>query len=62
MEVAYPKLDGNGKEIAACFLGNGLASGDTAQVDVAWFYESLLALDRPKELLGKAGKWNVSHG
>lgn len=31
----YAELDGDGKEVTASLLGNGLTTGDTGEVDVA---------------------------
>ncbi|KAI6750068.1 hypothetical protein HG531_007333 [Fusarium graminearum] len=52
--VTYAKLDGDREEVAASFLSNGLASGNTGKVDVAGLNKALLALDGTENLLGES--------
>lgn len=58
VETTYTKLDGDREEVAADLLGDGLASRDARQVDIAGLDETLLALDGLEDLLGEAG--NIS--
>lgn len=51
----YAKLNGNGEEVGACLLGDGLTTRDTGQVDVAGLDKTLLALGRTEDLLSESG-------
>jgi hypothetical protein len=55
------KLNGNGEEVNASLLGNGIASGNARKVDVAGLDEALFALGSPQDLLGEA-ETSVGHG
>lgn len=52
--LSYAELNGNGEEVQASGLGNLVTTGNTRQVDEARLDQTLLALDGPQELLGKA--------
>lgn len=50
----YAELDGDGEEVTASLLGDGLAARNTGQVDVAGLDEALLASGGLEDLLGEA--------
>lgn len=51
----YAKLDGDGEEVGAGQLGNGLTTGYTREVDIARLNKAFLALEnRADDLLGEA--------
>lgn len=52
--MTYSKLDGDGEELNASSLGDGLTSGNTRQVDVAGLNKALLTLDSAEQLLGES--------
>lgn len=52
--ITYTKLDGNGEEVSAGGLGNGITTLDTREVDEAGLDDTLLALGGPDHLLGKS--------
>ena len=50
----YAKLNGNGEEIGASLLGNGITAGNTGEVDVAGLDEALFALNSTDDLFSEA--------
>ncbi len=54
-QSTYAELNGDGEEVAAGSLGDGVTAGNTRQVDVAGLNETLLALDGSQDLLSEAG-------
>ena len=52
--TAGAELDGDGEEVTASLLGDGLAARNTGQVDVAGLDEALLALGGPNDLVGES--------
>lgn len=52
--VTYTKLNGNGEEVTAGLLGNGVATWNTRKVDIAWLNNASLSLGSLQDLLGEA--------
>jgi hypothetical protein len=55
------KLDRDGEEVNANFLGNGLTARNSGEIDVARLNQTLLTLGSPQDLLGES-EAGVSHG
>src|SRR5690349_936982 len=52
--TARAKLNGNGEEVGASGLSNGITTLDTREVDKAGLDKALLALGGPDDLVGKS--------
>lgn len=50
----YAELNGDGEEVSANLLGNGVTTRDAGEVDIARLNQTLLALDSLDDLLGEA--------